>query len=45
MGLELPPAASFMEKLSERGVPVSGVALTIDQAEGEILDWLGSKEV
>jgi energy-coupling factor transport system ATP-binding protein len=45
MGLELPPAASFMEKLSERGVPVSGVALTIDQAEGEILDWLGSKKV
>ncbi|NLY70167.1 MAG: energy-coupling factor transporter ATPase [Clostridiales bacterium] len=43
MGLELPPAASFMEKLLNRGVPVSGKALTIDQAEQEILEWLGSK--
>ena len=44
IGLELPPAAGFMEKLRVRGVPVSDSALTIDEAEREIYNWIGSKK-
>lgn len=43
MGLELPPAAGFMEALRQRGVPVSGRALTLDEAEQEIYEWIGKK--
>ncbi|MDD2215239.1 MAG: energy-coupling factor transporter ATPase [Eubacteriales bacterium] len=40
MGLGLPPAAAFMEALVKQGVPISGCALTIDQVEQKIYDWI-----
>ena len=41
MGLALPSAASLMEKLAERGLPVNVGALTLQDAEQEILRVLG----
>ena len=43
MSLGLPPAANFMEALKKHGVPVSGKALTLEQAEQEIYNWIGNK--
>jgi len=42
-GLELPPAARIISMLRERGQDLPGKALTIDEAEKEITDWLASK--
>lgn len=41
MGLGLPPAAGFMRKLQKKNISAPSRALTIDQAEREILSWLG----
>jgi len=41
MGLALPSAASLMEMLAERGLPVNTDALTLQDAEREILRILG----
>jgi energy-coupling factor transport system ATP-binding protein len=43
LGLGLPPATGFMEALQKHGVSVLGNALTIDEAEQEIYDWIRKK--
>jgi ABC-type uncharacterized transport system ATPase subunit len=43
-GLELPPAARLISMLRERGQDLPGKALTIDEAEKEIIDWLDSRK-
>lgn len=40
MGLGLPPAAAFMDALVKQGAPISGCALTIEQVEKKIYDWI-----
>lgn len=43
-GLALPPAAKLISMLRERGHDLPGKALTIDEAEKEIIDWLDSRK-
>lgn len=43
LGLGLPPATGFMEALQKHGASVLGNALTIDEAEQEIYDWIRKK--
>lgn len=43
MGLELPPAATFMEKLASRCSTPFDTALSMEEAEAMILDWIGKK--
>lgn len=43
MGLELPPAAGFMEALKKRCASSFETALTIDEAEQLILNWIRKK--
>ncbi len=40
LGLDLPPAAELIETLKAKGLPLEGTALTIDEAEEEILRLL-----
>ena len=42
-GLKLPEVTQFMRELNKRGVCVSSEALTIDEAEVEIIEYLRSK--
>ena len=44
LGLGLPPAAEFMEALKQRGVPVSGKALDLENACREIVGWMEKKK-
>lgn len=41
MGLELPPAAGFSNKLKDCGIGLKELPLTIEDAEEEIAAWLG----
>ncbi|MEI8217086.1 MAG: energy-coupling factor transporter ATPase [Eubacteriales bacterium] len=43
-GLKLPEVTQFMRELNKRGVCVSSEALTIDEAEVEIIEYLRSKK-
>lgn len=43
MGLGLPPATAFMRRLRQGGASVSMRALTADQAEEDITNWLRSR--
>lgn len=43
MGLELPPATVFMEAIEKRCATTFKTALTIDEAEQIILDWIGKR--
>lgn len=43
MGLELPPATVFMEAIEKRCATTFKAALTIDEAEQIILDWIGKR--
>ena len=42
MGLELPPAAGFMELLKQRGINLENMPLTIEEAVEEITVWTGN---
>jgi energy-coupling factor transport system ATP-binding protein len=41
IGLELPPAAGFMEELKRCGIAFDSFPLTIEDAEAEIAAWIG----
>ena len=41
--MKLPEVTQFMRELNKRGVCVSSEALTIDEAEVEIIEYLRSK--
>ena len=43
MGLELPPATVFMEAIEKRCATTFEAALTIEEAEQIILDWIGKR--
>ncbi len=43
MGLELPPAAVFLEKLKDCGIELDEMPLTIEETEEAIVRWVASK--
>lgn len=43
MGLELPPSSKFTESLKCRGIDLTGLPLTIEEAEREIAGWIGKQ--
>ena len=44
MGLELPPSSKFTESLKCRGIDLTGLPLTIEEAEREIAGWIGKQK-
>lgn len=43
LNLGLPPATELMYRLQQKGAPVGTTALTLEQAEDEIYQWIGMK--
>lgn len=44
LGLDIPAVASLVRQLKERGKPLPGRAITVQEAFQEISNWLGGEK-